>query len=433
MKLMKWFSAALIILFNALLLFAAINVVVARFFHSPVKNVREQREQIVDSFIQRHGIETLRAAYRGKSDKDIRDLLIATGANGNRYYPYVEFINAPYISSDVLVRPEGYRVIGAEQAPWPPPTGEKNVFLFGGSTALGSGVFNQQTIAAYVQRLLRANFKEKINVYNFGTGAHYSTQEVLLFFDWIRKGIRPDLAVFVDGLNDHAFPDDHSALSGFLDRDYEKLLNSLSGENAEDQVSALEHLKLAFFKLPVVQLIQRLHGSEPTGALVPPVSEAVRQGADFHNLTRPATSEETRLATLVLDRFTATMLAATGMANANGVQAFFVWQPVPLWKYDLRLHPFEMQPSHQLHRVGYPLMYERYRRGALPPNFAWCADVQEGSSEMLYIDQVHYRPVLAQLVADCAVRNLLASDVMKKLGWSLLSSDIVVPDMAERE
>jgi hypothetical protein len=203
------------------------------------------------------------------------------------------------------------------------------------------------------------------------------------------------------GLNDHAFPDDHSALSGFLDRDYEKLLSSLSGEHADDLVSASEHLKLAFFKLPVIQLIQRLHSSEPTGALVPPVSDALRQDADFRNLTRPASSEETRFATLVLDRFTATMLTATGMANANGVQAFFVWQPVPLWKYDLRLHLFELQPSHQLPRVGYPLMYDRYQRGSPPSNFAWCADVQEGSSETLYIDQVHYRPPLAQLVADC--------------------------------
>jgi hypothetical protein len=126
------------------------------------------------------------------------------------------------------------------------------------------------------------------------------------------------------------------------------------------------------------------------------------------------------------------MISATGLANANGVQAFFVWQPGPLWKYDLRLHPFEIQPNLQLHRVGYPLMYERYQRGLLPSNFAWCADVQEGRSEMLYVDQVHYRPLLAQLVADCAVRNLLSNDIIKKLDWTRVSSDIVVPEMAER-
>jgi hypothetical protein len=74
-----------------------------------------------------------------------------------------------------LVRPEGYRVIGGEQAPWPPPKGEKTVFLLGGSTSLGSGALYDQTIMAYMQKLLRANSQEKINVYNFGTGAHYST------------------------------------------------------------------------------------------------------------------------------------------------------------------------------------------------------------------------------------------------------------------
>jgi hypothetical protein len=430
---MKWISDALVVFFNALLLFAVVNVVVALFFYPSVDNGKGRREQIVDLFIQRHGAETLRAAYPGMSDSEIREQLISTAVHGNRYYPYVEFIDASYISPEMLIRPEGYRVIGAEQAPWPPPKGEKTAFIFGSSTALGTGALNHQTIAAYVQKLLRANFHEKINVYNFGTGAHYSTQEILFFFDWIRKGIRPDLAVFIDGLSDHAFVDDRSALSSFLEQDYEKILNSLPGEKIGDQVSAVEHLKLAFFKLPVMQLVLRQHNSEPTGVLLPGVPEALRQGTDFRNLTRPATPEETRLSTIVLDRFTTNMISATGMANANGVQAFFVWQPGPLWKYDLRLHPFEIQPGHQLHRVGYPLMYERYQRGSLPSNFAWCADVQEGRSEMLYVDQVHYRPLLAQLVAECAVKNLLSNDdITRKLGWSRVSSELIVPDMAER-
>jgi hypothetical protein len=291
---------------------------------------------------------------------------------------------------------------------------------------------NQETIAAYVQKLLRANFREKINVYNFGTGAHYSTQEILFFFDWIRKGIAPDLAIFVDGLNDHAFANDRSALSTFLEQQYEKVLNSLPGQRTSDEVSAIEHLRLAFLQLPVIQLVLSKNGPEPNGALVPGVPEALRENADFHDLTRPATSEETRLSTVVLDRFTRNMISATGLANANGVQALFVWQPVPLWKYDLRLHPFEIQPSHQLHRVGYPLMYDRYQSGSLPSNFAWCADVQEGRSEMLYVDQVHYRPLLAQLVAECTVRNLLSNDIMKKLSWTRASFDIVVPEMNER-
>lgn len=51
---------------------------------------------------------------------------------------------------------------------------------------------------------------------------------------------------------------------------------------------------------------------------------------------------------------------------------------------------------------------------------------------MMYVDQVHYRPLMAQLVAECTVRNLLSNDVMTRLGWSRVSSEIIVPDMAER-
>jgi hypothetical protein len=149
---------------------------------------KRQREATVDQFIQRHGIATLRNAYPGMSDEAIHQLLMATGVVGNRYYPYVEFIQAPYVAPDMLSTPEGYRIIGQDQASWPPPKTGKTVFVFGGSTTLGSGVMNQQTIPAYLQRWLRANFGNDVNVYNFGTGSHYSTQEVLFFFDWLRKG-----------------------------------------------------------------------------------------------------------------------------------------------------------------------------------------------------------------------------------------------------
>jgi hypothetical protein len=63
-KLMKWISNALIATFNSLLLFALVDVVVAWSFHPPVKNAKKEREQIVDAFIQRHGIGTLRGISR---------------------------------------------------------------------------------------------------------------------------------------------------------------------------------------------------------------------------------------------------------------------------------------------------------------------------------------------------------------------------------
>jgi len=142
-----------ITLLSVVLLLAFSNFVAGLFVKAPPAASNEsaaaqkrQREATVDQFIQRHGIATLRNAYPGMSDEAIHQLLIATGIVGNRYYPYVEFIQAPYVAPDMLSTPEGYRIIGQDQASWPPPKTGKTVFVFGGSTTLGSGVMNQQTI-----------------------------------------------------------------------------------------------------------------------------------------------------------------------------------------------------------------------------------------------------------------------------------------------
>jgi hypothetical protein len=418
-----------ITLLSVVLLLAFSNFVAGLFVKAPPAASNEsaaaqkrQREATVDQFIQRHGIATLRNAYPGMSDEAIHQLLIATGIVGNRYYPYVEFIQAPYVAPDMLSTPEGYRIIGQDQASWPPPKTGKTVFVFGGSTTLGSGVMNQQTIPAYLQRWLRANFGNDVNVYNFGTGSHYSTQEVLFFFDWLRKGVRPDLAIFVDGLNDHYFTEDRSSLSAFLEQSYDRQV-----ANAGREVTAAEgpwqRVGNAALSLPLARSIVRERAS--AGSVVTSQSEDSAPKVDWPAPPRPATPEE--LATSVLDRYIINIKSATGMGTANGVPTFFVWQPVPLYKLDLTTHPFEIEPKHQLHRIGYPIMFERFKSHALPSNFAWCADVQEGLHEMLYVDQVHYRPVLAQLVAQCITQNLVSSGVIEKLGWTRTSATLVTP------
>ncbi|HTO62399.1 MAG TPA: SGNH/GDSL hydrolase family protein [Bradyrhizobium sp.] len=380
---------------------------------------KRQREAIVEQFIQRHGVATLRNAYPGMSDQTIRQLLVETGVVGNRYYPYVEFIQAPYVAPDMVSSPVGYRIIGRDQASWPPPRSGKTVFVFGGSTTLGSGVMNEQTIPAYLQKWLRANFGNDVNVYNFGTGSHYSTQEVLFFFDWLRKGVRPDLAIFVDGLNDHYFTDDRSSLSTFLEQAYDRQIVN-AGREATAVEGPWRRIGEAALSLPLARSIVREKAF--AGSVVTSQSEDTAAKAD-----RPTPPTPEQLATSVLDRYIINIKTAAGMGTANGVPTFFVWQPVPLYKLDPTTHPFEIEPKHQLHRIGYPIMFERFKSHALPSNFAWCADVQEGLHEMLYVDQVHYRPALAQLVAQCITQNLASSDIIDRLGWKRTSATLVTP------
>ena len=80
--------------------------------------------------------------------------------------------------------------------------------MFGGSTAFGIGVPDDQTVASHLQTQLgTARDGREVRVYNFGRGAYYSSQERALFERLIVAGYVPNLAIFLDGLNDFFFYD----------------------------------------------------------------------------------------------------------------------------------------------------------------------------------------------------------------------------------
>jgi hypothetical protein len=80
---------------------------------------------------------------------------------------------------------------------------EKEIFLFGGSTTMGMHVADKDTYASFLAFALNEG-ADNIHFYrisNFGRIGHTPTQEVLLFYDLLRLGRVPHLAVFMDGLN----------------------------------------------------------------------------------------------------------------------------------------------------------------------------------------------------------------------------------------
>ena len=97
---------------------------------------------------------------------------------------------------------------------------------------------------------------------------------------------------------------------------------------------------------------------------------------------------------------------AEAAANAFDVATAFVWQPVPTYKYaagnqqDFGLHARSAP--------GYAAMADLVATGALGDNFIWCADIQQGLDEVLYLDLVHYTPRMARLFATCIADQLRA-------------------------
>lgn len=96
----------------------------------------------------------------------------------------------------------------------------------------------------------------------------------------------------------------------------------------------------------------------------------------------------------------------TGMieaeAKALSIQTLFVWQPVPMYGYELKYHPFIQNGfgDFEYARRGYPMMVDAVANKR-PDDFLWCADMQKDLHEPLYVDSVHYSPKMTGMVAGC--------------------------------
>lgn len=129
-----------------------------------------------------------------------------------------------------------------------PPTCEKNIFLFGGSTTFGWLSIDDQTIASYLSKILNKKFKNNC-VYNYGTPWFYSKQENNLLINLTENDKIPDYAVFLDGINEMC--------GGFT---YEKNIRNQFAEINTQHRTEIFYAKIpALVKsLPIIHFYDRL-------------------------------------------------------------------------------------------------------------------------------------------------------------------------------
>jgi lysophospholipase L1-like esterase len=81
-------------------------------------------------------------------------------------------------------------------------TKSPRIFMFGGSTMLGAGARDEETIPSFLAKTLTQEYGLNVKVRNFGTGGYVSTQEVIALLRELQRGNIPDLIIFYDGSND---------------------------------------------------------------------------------------------------------------------------------------------------------------------------------------------------------------------------------------
>lgn len=310
---------------------------------------------------------------------------------GNTYEDFTMFKPVPSRGEHVNFLEDGYRSIGADlQGPWPVDPKNLNVFFFGGSTAMGVGS-DRATIARFLQQRLqeRAPPGRSVKVYNFGRGSYFSTQDLILFEALLRAGARPDIAVFLHGLNDLFFLDGRPSAWSVFD-----LALSDHARVVREQVAGALELRprwrslLDFVQsLPLVKLASAIGagGEAPVGAYKPVETDVA--------LLRQA-----------VQRYRATLRNIQAVADGFRVKAAFVIQPVPGYNYDLTRH-IALDPrfglgGHERSGQGYPLLRASLEQEPVEgAQVIWAADLQRDYSGTVYLDAVHYTRGFSEALA----------------------------------
>jgi hypothetical protein len=216
-------------------------------------------------------------------------------------------------------------------------------------------------------------------------------QEQILFFRLLEENPAPNMAIFLDGVADFCFldgnPSSWQALASYYNA------NAGDRQNSGTHYGVITHwekLREFIATLPLTRALgafgnylQPIEGNDsggsPTSAAETSVSEAVLQQ--------------------VIGRYYDFVRQVEAVANAYRVQPIFVWQPIPLYRYDPSLDPFKRPDGVCQVKSGYPLMKETLVQKPLGSDFVWAADMQQDLHEPLYVDWFHYNAPMSRRLA----------------------------------
>jgi hypothetical protein len=289
------------------------------------------------------------------------------------YAPFVEFRLAAWHGKTVRIAEDGWRGNGGEPQDLKAPG--RKVFVFGGATTLGAGVPDGETIPAYLDAALKAAGRADVTVFNFGVPAYTSTQELVALQQLLAAGTKPDVAVFVDGIEDFfsCTVPDRSAW-------YEQLVQLTRARARLPVLVELSH------RSNLVQLARHLTGDR---------SVMMREWGRFCDGEADVDK--------VIGRLDGNRRMIDGIAERMGFKAVFVQQPVPTYSYDNRKRPLpvrdEMLGYHLNSARGYPRMATKRADGELfERNLLWLAELEpEGNA---YVDIATYSPRFNKAIAE---------------------------------
>lgn len=373
-RILSWivdgYRATAIVFFSTLILIIAIELGLG-LVRSVNKNKREIR------FVAQNW-PTLSKAYPGYSQGEVVEIVRESIENtGFEYSPWLQFKvsarSGQYVNSDGLRRSAGKSLPKAEGF-----SGRRHfdVYFFGGSTMFGFGVPDAATLPSQFEGLAPRNWE--VRAFNYGQPYYYSRQETMLFEQLLRNGARPDVAIFLDGLNESI-----EMTAAYLREPF--------------FTSTLRRRMASPIDWPVLILDLNLVRALRTVGLAPTPESLTHR---YYKLPENVPLEE--IVNQTYANYRENIRFTQKLCDEYRVRCLFVWQPIPMVGYQKESDTV----SDKLAQPHITKLYESIRRMSdSPRGFVDFSDALEGFPGQAFVDAYHYSEpfltVLAKRLLAC--------------------------------
>jgi hypothetical protein len=319
----------------------------------------------------------------------------AMGSIGFQHEPWLQFRNPEFHGIFLNTDFRGFRKTKDPESSEGDPI---VIYVFGGSTTFGYGVADDYTIPSFMQTILERQYPHSpILVKNYGQGFYYSTQEMFHLISLIKENNIPHVALFIDGANDshqlHFMHDQPNFTS--IVKDLWNNRGSVSNSDGENGYSWIPMIRLAKV---ISQKLGLAHSSQKT------------QYPDYQTEEKNHLTEvqlEANGPSYAVKRYKSNLRIIRSVCREYGIHCYFVWQPVPFYKYDRSLHltfPYKGPiPKH------WSVIYKTMKYYS-SPDFLYLGEFLANVREKVFVDDVHYNEKFNEKIA-AAICEFMKPDI----------------------
>jgi hypothetical protein len=331
--------------------------------------------------------EHLPEAYVG----EILDDFFSLAKLGFAYQPWVHFSEPPYAGMRVhVVRDQrGFPIrltvnpLNEEDLP------VVRVFVLGGSTTFGYNVSDEHTFPTHLSAVLNertraANLAAHIEVTNYGRAYYYPSQETGLLIDLLRMGARPNLVIFMDGVN----PGSQQDLPPFY-KQFERQFRSMQFSRLDPAIQPASWITERLGWVPMVRLVKAIQNRMSGGPKRP---EEDKKEEDKKEENLPETRH-------ILNIFRQNQVISQAVCKAYKIECLFFLQPSAVFNYPTQLYRRSLPEYFMKYRDWVQPVYKQMQQDE---GRIYLGDLFHlwGSGRKAIVDDVHYSPGFNRFLAE---------------------------------